>query len=33
MKNYPKSDYAIYQLKAGPELHLLRFASLAELHG
>lgn len=33
MKNDPKSDYAIYQLKADPELHLLRFASLAELHG
>ena len=33
MKNDPKADYAIYQLKADPELHLLRFASLAELHG
>lgn len=33
MKNDPNADYAIYQLKADPELHLLRFASLAELHG
>ena len=33
MKNDPKSDYAIYQLQADPELPLLRFASLAELHG
>ena len=33
MKNDPNADYAIYQLKADPELHLLRFASLAELQG
>ena len=26
-------SYTIYQLKEGPEQHLLRFASLAELHG
>ena len=28
-----QASYAIYQLKTGPEQLLLRFASLAELHG